>query len=56
MYSPSGRILIDQQRVSAHVRGWLIFNVTKAVKAWKYGGAPNYGKLSWCYITPELTG
>ena len=44
MYSQSGRLLIHQQRVSAHVRGWLIFNVTKAVKDWKYGGTPNYGE------------
>ncbi|XP_052783655.1 bone morphogenetic protein 3-like [Mya arenaria] len=45
MYSDIGRTLVDQKRVSAHARGWFIFNVTRAVRDWAFQKAPNHGFL-----------
>lgn len=45
MYSDNGRLLIDQKRISTHTRGWVIFNVTRAVREWAGGKSPNHGLL-----------
>jgi len=45
MFSDSGRSIVDQKRVSAHARGWVIFNVTRAVREWAYALKENHGKI-----------
>lgn len=45
MYSDQGRTLLDIKRVSTHARGWIIFNVTRAVKEWASGEKENHGLL-----------
>lgn len=45
MYSDQGRLLLDQKRVRTHDRGWVIFNVTRAVRQWASGQMKNYGFL-----------
>ncbi|XP_053393409.1 bone morphogenetic protein 2-like [Mercenaria mercenaria] len=45
MYSDQGRHLLDHKRVRTHDRGWVIFNVTRAVRQWASGQLKNYGFL-----------
>lgn len=45
MYSDQGRLLLDFKRVPTHARGWVIFNVTRAVKQWASGKIENHGLL-----------
>jgi len=54
MNSINGLRLLDAKRTSAHMHGWFVFTVLRAVQAWINGTEPNYGKLVMFYLQDNI--